>query len=184
MDMSRGATPRGATPRGATPRGSGVATPRMGSREEGPLSGEGVMRNYGLTPRNSRPPTSDQNNMAPANVADFNASAEEAARVNRTEETEKSMEEAMREMRKFTTRDSVAFLLGRAPFTSHPPQFLKDLEARTPRGIICVTSTTKTAHGLESLEGAAATDRTNMRQRDRQTEYAEAMMLQSHIIRK
>mmetsp|Transcript_127588 Transcript_127588/g.303182 ORF Transcript_127588/g.303182 Transcript_127588/m.303182 type:complete len:148 (+) Transcript_127588:49-492(+) len=81
-------------------------------------------------------------------------------------------------------RDSVAFLLGRAPETSQPPTELLALQVSTPRGLFAQVSTTKACYGTSALEGADLLDGRYTRKRDRVTEYLEILNQQSHIVRK
>ncbi|CAE7614463.1 nphp3 [Symbiodinium sp. CCMP2456] len=96
---------------------------------------------------------------------------------------ELSNTEAVR-LRQCYIRDNVAFLLGRAPDTSHPPVELKMLEMATPRSLGNVASATKDCHGLAAIEGADRLDGLYTRKRDRVTEYMEILMQQSHLVRK
>lgn len=189
----RAATPRGSTPRSgaagrdiSVPSGSQVSW-RPESRQSGcgatprtPLGSQGLNRALGLTP----PPGPQESSFATAPSPAMAVEASGSGSGITLSDDPGLLAKDIREMAKFRSRDSVAFLLGRAPNTSHPPARLKELEAQTPRSLTDVGSSSKTCHGMLALQGADKMDSSHLRKRDRMTEFVEVMMLQTHIIRK
>mmetsp|Transcript_3268 Transcript_3268/g.6760 ORF Transcript_3268/g.6760 Transcript_3268/m.6760 type:complete len:169 (-) Transcript_3268:74-580(-) len=167
--MAAAATPRGTTPRLLPGRGGG-------SRPSA-LSGDVVGRTFGLA-------ASDAGHAAPGAVDEHPLELEKAATTPRPDPKEEPSDTEAVRLRQCYIRDNVAFLLGRAPDTSHPPVELKMLEMATPRSLVNVASATKDCHGLAAIEGADRLDGLYTRKRDRVTEYMEILMQQSHLVRK
>lgn len=145
-------------------------TPRSRSTSQGhsALSGDVLSRAFGLAPDTSGSVERGPIEMVP-----------EVQNTPRTTSTDYSQVP-----RRNQVRDSVAFLLGRAPETLQPPLELKALQVATPRGLREMVSSMKSSHDLVAIEGADPLDDRYTRKRDRVTEYLEILNQQSHIVRK
>ena len=150
-----------------------VLTPRPRAPSQGPsaLSGDVLSRAFGLAP--------DASGTALQATGTGLEIAEEPA----AQETPRTS--GMKALQRRThMKESVAFLLGRAPESLQPPLELKALELATPRGLREMRSSTKTSHDMLAIEGADPMDDRFTRKRDRVTEYLEILNQQSHIVRK
>eukprot|EP00931_Biecheleriopsis_adriatica_P067715 TRINITY_DN41798_c0_g1_i1.p1 TRINITY_DN41798_c0_g1~~TRINITY_DN41798_c0_g1_i1.p1 ORF type:complete len:212 (-),score=27.99 TRINITY_DN41798_c0_g1_i1:59-694(-) len=203
----RGVTPRGHTPRGSGPPGnrpgalSGGAvsrafglTPPLETLVDVPVAGsaEGITAgDQDLAPEAVQPVVGTR----PGQMVSLDGQLSGAWDQNLTSTTHQTAAtavangrgdssvdvQAMRKMREIKMRDTVAFLLGRAPDTSFPPVKLKELEGVTPRSLLDVAPTTRAFHGDQ---GANYADPMHRRKRDRVTEFNEVLTAQAHIVRK
>jgi hypothetical protein len=87
------------------------------------------------------------------------------------------------ERKKVNGKDRVAFLLYRAPETSHPSKRLNDLETTMPIELARMQPMHKTQFCWKN-HNEVERDTRFVRMRDRLTEYTEVKLLQANILRK
>eukprot|EP00931_Biecheleriopsis_adriatica_P071566 TRINITY_DN45442_c0_g1_i1.p1 TRINITY_DN45442_c0_g1~~TRINITY_DN45442_c0_g1_i1.p1 ORF type:complete len:175 (-),score=17.54 TRINITY_DN45442_c0_g1_i1:60-536(-) len=91
--------------------------------------------------------------------------------------------EAMLRLRAIKCRDSVAFLMGRAPSSSQPPAALQALEGSAPGTEF--SSTTRSTHLWEAERTTRDCNQgLHNRRRDYMTEFQSVLRTQEHLIRK
>jgi len=185
-----GTAARVGTPRLGTPRLPGIGHPRKdeaGAEPERAKLGSPAPKDAWAEPNPAQPQTPDPARLKTPSVAggpSLPPRSPPATADDRGASPELTLAEIAAMTRLNGQRNKVAFLLGRAPANTQPSPRLSELEATMPESLRKITSTQRTVHGLDHLEGADPLQRLHLRKRDRMTDFTEVMMKQTHITRK